>query len=466
MPVGRAVLRDHREHHEVADAVDAVPLRLELARASRGSRARRTPRPATAGSRPRTPRGTRPRAGTAARAPRSTSTIASTRADASGWSASSGTEPSFACSDCRRGGGLLEAQPRGIGLDVDGEGDGGGGDLVLEDLGFADDGVDRGVRHVNLRSRVMVASATRMRPIGRSFKARREHPAMCCGPVRLSCVEARIRGGLRHGAHVRATGPLRVQALHLERLSGYSTEGFSGLFAVPRACLHGSGPSVGPVLSPQPPNQAVTPTPKGMRVMNTRTTAPVVITVSLVVLMSGCAGAAAQGGQVRDDLRPAANAAEVGLARGHVIAQDALTPNQVVADRVERAIQQAAQSDAARAFSAEARRELHAQSVQAEPGFSADARRELHAGQPVTTTTAERVHRRAGPRAEGQRPRPGGRRPLAARRRNAGTRRLPTPSTTTCRPWGASTERARGAPCGRGEVDDPTASVRARRAQV
>ena len=123
--------------------------------------------------------------------------------------------------------------------------------------------------------------------------------------------------------------------------------------------------------------------------MNTRTSAPVVITVSLVVLMSGCAGAAAQGGQVRDDLRPAANAAEVGLARGHVIAQDALTPNQVVADRVERAIQEVAQSDAARAFSAEARRELHAQSVQAEPGFSADARRELHAGQPVTTTTAD-----------------------------------------------------------------------------
>ena len=144
--------------------------------------------------------------------------------------------------------------------------------------------------------------------------------------------------------------------------------------------------------------------------MNTRTTAPVVITVSLVVLMSGCAGAAAQGGQVRDDLRPAANAAAVGIARGHVISQDALSPNHVVADRVERAIQEAAQSDAARAFSAEARRELHAQSVQAEPGFSADARRELHsqavesstatrwspdarrelhAGQPVSTTTAD-----------------------------------------------------------------------------
>ena len=43
--------------------------------------------------------------------------------------------------------------------------------------------------------------------------------------------------------------------------------------------------------------------------MNTRTAAPVVLIVSLVVLMSGCAGAAAQGGQVRDDLSPVDNAA-------------------------------------------------------------------------------------------------------------------------------------------------------------
>ena len=66
--------------------------------------------------------------------------------------------------------------------------------------------------------------------------------------------------------------------------------------------------------------------------MNTRTAAPVILTVSLVVLMSGCASAAAQGGQVRDDLRPAANAAALGIARGHVIAQEELSPNRV-ADR-------------------------------------------------------------------------------------------------------------------------------------
>ena len=114
--------------------------------------------------------------------------------------------------------------------------------------------------------------------------------------------------------------------------------------------------------------------------MNTRTAAPVILTVSLVVLMSGCASAAAQGGQVRDDLSPLANAAAVGIARGHVIAQEELSPNRV-ADRVERAIEQAAQSDAARSFSADARRELqrgrrrelHSQPVTVEQGFSADA---------------------------------------------------------------------------------------------
>ena len=145
--------------------------------------------------------------------------------------------------------------------------------------------------------------------------------------------------------------------------------------------------------------------------MNARMAAPVILTVSLVVLMSGCAGAAAQGGQVNDYLRPAENAAALGIARGHVIAQEELSPNQVVADRVERAIEQAAQSDAARSFSADARRELHSQAAQSEaaPSFSADARRELHsqpveqatvrwspdarrelhAGQPVTTTVEQ-----------------------------------------------------------------------------
>ena len=61
--------------------------------------------------------------------------------------------------------------------------------------------------------------------------------------------------------------------------------------------------------------------------------APVVITASLMVLMSGCAGAAAQGGQVRDDLRPAANAASQVFTHDRV----------VVADRLEQAIESATQ---------------------------------------------------------------------------------------------------------------------------
>ncbi|WP_139415859.1 hypothetical protein [Agromyces laixinhei] len=68
--------------------------------------------------------------------------------------------------------------------------------------------------------------------------------------------------------------------------------------------------------------------------MNTKKATPVIATVSLVVLLSGCAGAAgfagaAHGGQVRDDLSPAANAA-IGLARGHVIVRDDLSPTRGV----------------------------------------------------------------------------------------------------------------------------------------
>ncbi|WP_173921612.1 hypothetical protein [Agromyces sp. Marseille-P2726] len=115
--------------------------------------------------------------------------------------------------------------------------------------------------------------------------------------------------------------------------------------------------------------------------MNTRTAAPVAITVSLVVLLSGCAGATGQGGQVRDDLGPAANAAQQGLVHGHVVG----------ADRIERAMQAAAarsvNTDLARARSAENRRQMHANlQVDVTVPFSAEVRRELHAGQPVGTT--------------------------------------------------------------------------------
>ena len=120
--------------------------------------------------------------------------------------------------------------------------------------------------------------------------------------------------------------------------------------------------------------------------MNRKTAAPVILTASLVVLMSGCAGAAAQGGQVGDDLRPAAIAAELGLARGHVVVREGLTPTRVT----EESITQAVQQDAARAWSAEARREFHAQqSVQPQSAtaWSAEARREFHAQQPAAVTS-------------------------------------------------------------------------------
>ena len=112
--------------------------------------------------------------------------------------------------------------------------------------------------------------------------------------------------------------------------------------------------------------------------MNRRTAAPVILTVSLVVLMSGCAGAAALGGQVRDDLRPAANAAVMGLARGHVVVRDDLVKN-----RITDAMAALALADP-HGFSADARRELHSQPVAVEQSvMSADARRELKGSAPV-----------------------------------------------------------------------------------
>jgi len=56
--------------------------------------------------------------------------------------------------------------------------------------------------------------------------------------------------------------------------------------------------------------------------MNHTTAAPVILAVSLMVLLSGSIGAAAQDRGVRDGLGPGANAPIVGLARGEVIRRD------------------------------------------------------------------------------------------------------------------------------------------------
>lgn len=126
--------------------------------------------------------------------------------------------------------------------------------------------------------------------------------------------------------------------------------------------------------------------------MNTRKAAPAIAVLSLVVLLSGCAAAASQGGQLRDDLSPAGNSAIVGLARGHVIVRDNLSP--LAQAGQQESIAQAVNSDAQRAWSAEARREFHATagtsasasaSTVAKP-FSAAAMRELKADAPVHVT--------------------------------------------------------------------------------
>jgi len=120
--------------------------------------------------------------------------------------------------------------------------------------------------------------------------------------------------------------------------------------------------------------------------MHTRMAAPVlIVTASLMVLTSGCAGAAAHDAEVRDDLGPAAQSAALSLARGHVVERGDLTVGSVVADRIERAIERAAQADAARAQSADARRELHSQpeAGAAVSPFSAAAIRELKGSAPT-----------------------------------------------------------------------------------
>ncbi len=224
---------------------------------------------------------------------------------------------------------------------------------------------------------------------------------------------------------------LRAAGLRSEQPRANCTEKFSGIFARPggvaarirrRAAARNFGHT---------PNQAVSP-PERNGTMKTRTAAPVLITASLVVLMSGCAGAAAQGGQVSDDLRPAANAAAVGLARGHVIVRDDISPTPHVRGARSRRERVRAgrrrRAGLARQFSADARREFHAtspqQAVDVTTAWSADARRELHAGQPghrraavqrraIRELKRGRAGRRAAaviqrgghPRAEGQRAR-------------------------------------------------------------
>lgn len=117
--------------------------------------------------------------------------------------------------------------------------------------------------------------------------------------------------------------------------------------------------------------------------MNTRKAAPLIATASLVVLMSGCAGATAQGARVIDDLRPAANAAAMGLARGHVIVQDDLSLGVLSAEARRELHAQATQPQSDRTWSAEARRELHAQSTTTVQPFSTAAIRELKGNAPV-----------------------------------------------------------------------------------
>jgi uncharacterized protein YbjQ (UPF0145 family) len=150
--------------------------------------------------------------------------------------------------------------------------------------------------------------------------------------------------------------------------------------------------------------------------MNTKPAAPVIFTVSLVVLIGGGAGTAAWGGPVSDD-RAATQV--VSIVRGHVVVRDDLSPIRGLVDpnagTLERVVPQAREFSAeairelkggapqsvpqAREFSADAIRELKGSAPQSAREVSAEARRELHP-QSAGTTAADAQGQRLAAYAE------------------------------------------------------------------
>ena len=123
--------------------------------------------------------------------------------------------------------------------------------------------------------------------------------------------------------------------------------------------------------------------------MTTRIATPVLVTVSLAVLLGGGVGAAAASTGPSDYLRPAQNAAAVGLARGHVMVFDYLSPTRTSDRFPAGSIEQTVQAQVNPGWTAEARRELHAHAATTTSGFSAEARRELKGSAPAGRSAAE-----------------------------------------------------------------------------
>ncbi|MDQ0577032.1 hypothetical protein [Agromyces albus] len=133
--------------------------------------------------------------------------------------------------------------------------------------------------------------------------------------------------------------------------------------------------------------------------MNTRKAAPVLVIGSLAVLLSGCAGAAVES-QVNDNLKPLANAAAMGLARGHVIDKDAFSSQPFSAEAI-RELKGSAPTTVEQPFSAEAIRELKGSApTTVEQPFSDAAKRELKGNAPVAESAADTQGRRLSAYAE------------------------------------------------------------------
>ncbi|WP_430647152.1 hypothetical protein [Agromyces sp. GXS1127] len=133
--------------------------------------------------------------------------------------------------------------------------------------------------------------------------------------------------------------------------------------------------------------------------MNKRTAATVIVTGSLALLIGSGTASAAWGGPVREDRVPSV----VGLARGHVIIRDDLSPA-AVSGPISAAVERVAQAPG---FNADARRELHASlRTSAATPFSADQLRELRsvevpsAAAPLSAEKLRELHSAAVPGAQ------------------------------------------------------------------
>ncbi|WP_353826296.1 hypothetical protein [Agromyces sp. SYSU T0242] len=127
--------------------------------------------------------------------------------------------------------------------------------------------------------------------------------------------------------------------------------------------------------------------------MRTTKSAALIIAGSLALLIGGGTATAAWGGPSRDSLTPSV----FGLARGHVVVLDDLSPLTGVGPLVD-AVRPVSESPSL--FTADVRRELHGATVSTPRTWTADERRALHGMTADAASGAERQGQRLAAYAE------------------------------------------------------------------